>query len=185
MGLDTVFPELEAIEDERLRAGVSKAWRTALDENGIDLDDLDAVPWFPPAQLELGMAADEATLVGHVRDVTACALGLAETLSDRRPSLDIDLDTVLAGGLVHDVSKLYEFHGMERTEIGELLGHPYFGVAVAARAELPTEILHIALSHSRRTAVEPATLEAEIVCRADRVAAAGIRSPIVDDLRER
>lgn len=184
MDLDSVFPELEGIEDERLRAGVSKAWTTAADENGLEIDEIGAVPWFPPGQTALGIAPEGATLVDHVRDVTACALSLADVLSERRPDLELDLETVLAGALVHDVSKLYEFHGMERTEIGELLGHPYFGVAVAARADLPAEILHIALSHSRRTAVEPATLEAEIVCRADRVAAAAIRAPEVHDLRE-
>ncbi len=183
MDIDEVFPELETIEDETLRTGVSSAWTTAAAANGIAVDELETVPWFPPAQQNLGMTPDEATLVEHVRDVTACAVALAELLSERRSTSELDLDTIVAGGLVHDISKIYEFHGMERTEIGHLLGHPYYGVAVAARADLPTEILHVVLSHSHRTAVEPATLEAEILCRADRVAAAGIRSSAVDDLR--
>ncbi len=184
MSIDTVFPEIETIEDETLRADVSSAWTSAADANGLEIEDIEAVPWFPPGQRELGLAADEATLVDHVRDVTSCAVGLAESLSSRRPSLDLDLDTVIAGALVHDVSKLYEFEGMEPTAIGELLGHPYFGIVVADRADLPIEMLHIVLSHSHRTAVEPATLEAEIVRRADEVAVAGIRTAELEDLRE-
>jgi hypothetical protein len=103
----------------------------------------------------------------------------------RNDDLEVDLDTVIAGALVHDVSKLYEFDGMERTEVGELLGHPCYGVAVVSRANLPVEIAHVVLSHSPRTSVEPATLEAELVRRADEAAAASIRAGAVDDLRDR
>jgi HD superfamily phosphodiesterase len=170
------FPELEAVEDGDLRAGVVRAWATAMAENGVD--DLAAVPWLPPTQRELGL--EEARLVDHVRDVTECALALAETLADRR-ALALSLDTVVAGALVHDVSKLAEFDGMEPTPVYDLLGHPYYGVHVVARAGLPVELAHIVLSHTPRTTVEPATLEAELVRRADEAAAAAIRSEAVDD----
>lgn len=184
MNIDTVFPEIETIEDGTLRAGVAAAWRTAAEENGLEIADLASVPWFPPGQRELGLAAEEATLVDHVRDVTACAVGLADACSSRPSLPEPDLDTVVAGALVHDVSKLYEFDGMEPTAIGELLGHPYFGIVVAARAELPVELLHVVLAHSHRTAVDPATLEATIVRRADEVAADGIRAAELEDLRD-
>ena len=172
------FPEVDAIEDDDLRAGVVDAWTTAIEENGVD--DLAAVPWLPPVQRELGL--DDEYLTDHVRDVTACALGLAETLSERR-EVELSLDTVVAGALVHDVSKLAEFEGTDDTEVYDLLGHPYYGVHAVARAGLPVEIAHIVLSHTSRTAVEPATVEAELVRRADEAAAAAIRSRAVDDLR--
>lgn len=184
MKIEAVFPEIEAIGDDALRTGVSAAWTTAAEANEIEIGALEAVPWFPPAQRDLEMGADEALLVDHVRDVTDCAIALAEALSDRPYVPEIDVDAVLAGALVHDVSKLYEFDGMDRTEIGRLLGHPYFGVSVAARVNLPTEILHIVLSHTSRTTVEPATIEAELVRRADEAAVAGIRAGAVSDLRE-
>jgi HD superfamily phosphodiesterase len=173
------FPEIGEIADEQLRTGVVDAWTTAMAEAGVE--DLDAVPWLPPTQRELGI--EDATLVAHVRDVTAGAVALAETLLDRRDAA-VDVDTVLAGALVHDVSKLAEFDGMERTAVGDLLGHPYYGVHVVARADLPVEMAHVVLSHTSRTTVEPATLEAEIVRRADEVAAAAIRSTAVEDLRD-
>lgn len=133
----------------------------------------------PPTQRELGLGDEQ--LISHVRDVTACAVTLAETLLDRR-EVDLSLDTVVAGALIHDVSKLAEFDGMTETSVYGLLGHPYYGVHVVA-AELPVELAHIVLSHTSRTTVEPATIEAELVKRADEVAAAAIRSQATDDLR--
>jgi HD superfamily phosphodiesterase len=173
------FPELEHIEDDDLRVGVAETWETAVSETGVE--DLHAVPWFLPAQRNLGL--DDEWLVPHVRDVTACAAGLAETLAERR-GVDLSLDTVVAGALVHDVSKLYEFDGMDETPVGDLLGHPYYGVHAVAAAGLPVELAHIVLSHTPLTPVEPATLEAEVVRRADEAAAAAIRATAVEDLRD-
>jgi hypothetical protein len=172
------FPELSAVEDDDLRAGVVDAWATAIAEN--DVDDLAAVPWFPPAQRDLEL--ENESLVDHVRDVTGCAVALAETLTERR-DVDVSMDTVVAGALVHDVSKLAEFRGMEGTAVEHLLGHPHYGVHLVARAGLPVELAHVVLSHTGRTTVEPATLEAEIVRRADEVAATAIRWRATDDLR--
>lgn len=175
MDVESVFPGVSIITDESLRAGVVRAWEQAAADAGVT--DLEAVPWFPPAQAELDLPDER--LVPHVRDVTALAVGMAETLEDRgRCSPDRDL--VVAGALVHDVSKLYEFDGHERTAIGELLGHPYYGVAVTASAGLPPAVAHVVLSHTPRTNVDPASIEAEIVRRADEVAADAIRRQAVD-----
>jgi hypothetical protein len=188
------FPELDRIGDDDLRAGVVRAWAAAMAEN--DVTDLDTVPWFPPVQRDLGI--DDEYLVGHVRDVTACALTLAETLTERRDP-DLSTDLVVAGALVHDVaepcsaggrttsgdvSKLYEYHGDEETPVGDLLGHPHYGVHVVAAAGLPVELQHVTLAHTSRTSVDPATLEAEIVRRADEVAASAIRMRVLSDLRD-
>jgi len=145
------------------------------------VEDIHAVPWFPPAQRDLGV--EDEWLVPHVRDVTACAASLAETLVERRGA-DLSLETVVAGALVHDVSKPYEFDGMDETPVGDLLGHPYYGVHAVAAAGLPVELAHIVLSHTPLTPVEPATLEAEVVRRADEAAAAAIRATAVENLRD-
>ncbi len=167
-----MFPELEAIGDGTLRDGVVGAWTTACEESGIDdPGQLAAIPWFPPTQRELGIPSEAETLVEHVREVTAAALALADAVG--RGGLDQDL--LAAGALVHDVSKLAEFDGLATTEVGSLLGHPYYGVHIAERAGLPTECTHVVLSHTDRTPVEPAFIEAEIVRRADEAAAAATR----------
>ena len=171
--------EIATIENSNLRTSVREAWATAIADN--DISDLETVAWFPPVQQDIGLP--DELLVPHIRDVTHGALAFAETLQERR-SVDISVDIVVAGALVHDVSKLYEFDGMELTNVGNLLGHPYYGVYVVTAAGLPVELAHIVLSHSHRTGVEPATLEAAIIRHADNVAAAAIRAGSVNDLRE-
>ena len=171
------FPSLAQIEAAALRAGVSRAWTTAMAETGVE--DLAGLAWLPPEQARLGLP--DETLVGHVRDVVAGSVALAESLrATRGDRLHLSMDTLLAGALVHDVSKLYEYDGEAATPVGRLLGHPHFGVHVAAAAGLPVAVQHIVLAHSHRSAVEPMTAEAEIVCRVDQAAAAAIRDRAAD-----
>lgn len=175
------FPELDRIASEGMAAGVVAAWEQAMTETGVT--DLDSLAWQPPEQKRLGI--EDESLVAHVRDVTQGAIGLAELFVERREQ-ELSLDTVVAGALVHDVSKLYEYDRETAgyTDVGELLTHPHYGVHVTAAAGLPVEVQHIVIAHSSNTAVSPATLEAEIVRRADEAAAAAIRSTAVSDLRE-
>jgi putative nucleotidyltransferase with HDIG domain len=172
------FPAIEEISDDELRERVLRVWVESLEETGTALAE---VPWFPPVQNDLDLPDER--LVPHVNDVVDAAVSLAELLRDRRGS-DVSMDLVRAGALVHDVSKLYEFDGDEATDVEDALGHPHYGIVPAARAELPTEVLNVVLSHSSRTSVEPSTLEATIVKRADEVAAAAIRAEAAPDPRE-
>ena len=162
------FPAVERIADDELRAQVVRAWTLALAETGWTLDEL---PWVPPLQAELGVPDER--LVDHVRDVVAASEALAGTFD-----APVSTDLVLAGALVHDVSKCHEFAPPDGSEtpLHALLGHPHYGVVPAARAGLPPEVLHVVLAHSRRTSVEPATVEAQVVTHADRVAVAAIRA---------
>lgn len=177
-----LFPELTHIESNTLRAQVISAWQTACSENDIAAAELTEIQWQPPEQNRLGIA--DAPLIEHVRDVAQGAIGLGELMIDRR-DVEVSLDLIVAGALVHDVSKLYEyeFSTGTLTPIGDRIGHPHYGLYVAGTAGLPVEVLHILIAHSSRTSVDPATLEAEIVRRADEVAAGAIRQQGVDGLR--
>lgn len=177
--VEATFPELGEITDEDLRERTVEAWVLAMEENGVE--DLSTVPWRPPDQERLGLG--EEWLVDHVREVAAGGLALAELLNGTRDA-GLDTDVVVAGGLVHDVSKLYEFHGFEETAIGDLLGHPYYGVYVAGRVGLPPELVAITVNHTSVTNVEPATIEASLVQQADYASAAAIWGQGGRDLRE-
>jgi putative nucleotidyltransferase with HDIG domain len=174
------FPAVESIRDDDLRDRVIDAWVDALAETGWDVDD---APWYPPEQARLGLP--DETLVDHVNEVVDASVALAEVLVDHRGDrLDVDVDLVLAGALIHDISKLYEFDADGATDVEHFFGHPHYGVYPAARAGLPPEVVHVTLSHTALTGVEPATIEAEIVRRADQTVASAIRAGAVDDLRE-
>lgn len=177
--VEATFPELAEIGDEELRERTVEAWVLAMEENGVE--DLSTVPWRPPEQERLGLG--EESLVDHVREVAAGGLALAELLEERRGA-EVDTDTVVAGGLIHDVSKLYEFRGFEETAIGDLLGHPYYGVYVAGSVGLPPELVAITVNHTPVTNVEPATIEAALVAQADYASASAIRGQGGRDLRE-
>jgi hypothetical protein len=173
------FPELAEIDDDELRSGVVDAWALALEEN--ETPALPSIPWLSPYQAAIGIT--DELLADHIRDVTAAAVGITEAFVERRDA-DIDLDAVIAGALVHDVSQLGEVDGGEWTRTGRLLGHPYYGVYVTRAAGLPVEIQHVVLSHTAATDVKPATLEADIVRQADAATANAIRARAYDDLRD-
>ncbi|MFB6310340.1 MAG: HD domain-containing protein [Salinirussus sp.] len=160
------FPHVERIEDDDLREKTIQAWVMALRDN--DVDDIGDLPWFPPAQEEFNLGTVRG--IDHIRDVTELAIAMTEQLAESR-AVEPSLDMVIAGALLHDVSKIYEFDGMASTPIEDLLGHPYYGIVITFEVGLPIELAHIVLCHSPQTNVEPAILEARIVETADEVAA--------------
>lgn len=176
-----IFPEVHQIDDDTLRERVIDVWIDVLEDTGYA--DPRAVQWLPPEQDRLGLG--DVPQIDHIRDVTRGAIALAEIAIDR--GVAVSMDTVIAGALLHDISKPYEFDedapgGV--TRLGELVGHPYYGLHLVAAAGLSVDIMHIVVSHSPRTAVEPATIEAAIVAAADEAAADAIRWSAVEDLRD-
>lgn len=158
------FPELDEIGDDDLRRRVVRVWETAIADSAYD--DVLSVPWWPP--LEDRLERIDLSTVDHVRDVTDIALALADTVSNR--GYEVDRDVVTVGALVHDISKCYELTGDGTNELHEWVPHPHYGVHVLAAAGFSPAIQHIALAHSGLSGVEPRSLEAQIVRRADQLA---------------
>jgi 3'-5' exoribonuclease len=96
---------------------------------------------------------------------------------------DIDRDILIAGALIHDIGKIYEFDFNESISYstrGNLMGHIYMGAHkfqqyTAAMDGFPeyieNSITHILLSHhgslERGSPIEPCTMEAILVHKAD------------------
>lgn len=154
------FPEIERIDDPTLRERVIECFEIGL-AAGVH-DSLDDVPWAPHHAERVGQQG----LVEHVRDVTQLAELVADRLAARR-DIDIRRDEVLAGALLHDVSKLVEHDEASFTDVRVYLEHPHFCVYLLEQADLPISIQHIALSHTPNSSVEPKTIEAAIVHHAD------------------
>lgn len=157
------FPEIDEIADPDLREKVATTWSEALTESPHD--SLESIPYLPKYREYLG----EEVLPTHVRQVTRLAIAIADAAAGVYGGDLLDRDTVVAGALLHDVSKVIETPsaGAEPNEIADLLGHPHYGQYLLARAGLPVALQHVALSHSPKTGVGIKTAEALVVWAAD------------------
>lgn len=170
------FPSLAEIDDQELREQIVSVWISTVDASAYD--SLEEAPWWPPEQDSLDEWKSSAS---HIRDVAGLSVTFADVLSERFDA-DIDRDLVVAGALLHDISKFHELAGDELTELHDWLPHPHYGVHVVAKAGLSEHLQHIVLSHTARSAVEPQSIEAQIVATADRMAVHGLFQEQTDDL---
>jgi putative nucleotidyltransferase with HDIG domain len=116
------------------------------------------------------MDGDE-TLVRHTNAVVNMAEAIA---SEFQQAYDValNLDRLLAGGLLHDVDKLvlYERKGdsVQLSELGRKVSHGGYGAKVAAQVGLPQDVVNIIACHSpMQHEVLPATIEAVLVAASD------------------
>lgn len=154
------MPEVDQISDAELREAVVSVWRNAIDAS--DFDDLREIPW---TLLYERKFADER-LLEHTRQVTRCAESLVDQLSEQQET-EIDRDAVIAGALLHDVSKLREATEVRGESFKKFIPHPYYGIHLLCEENISVPIQHIVASHTTGDAIEPYTLEAEIVKTAD------------------
>jgi putative nucleotidyltransferase with HDIG domain len=86
-------------------------------------------------------------------------------------SLKIDLDTVIAGAILADVGKLLEYEIKQGKAVqshrGEMLRHPFTGVALAMECGVPDAVCHIIAAHAAEGDLVKRTTEALIVHHAD------------------
>ena len=91
------------------------------------------------------------------------------------PELEIDMDVIVAGGLLHDVGKAWEFDPINRKRwkasqkrFGRpSIRHPAYGAHICLTVGLPEEIAHIAMAHSGEGELLVRSLECMIVHQAD------------------
>ncbi|MBR0652017.1 HD domain-containing protein [Roseomonas terrae] len=164
------LPELADIADAELRAKCIEAWAYALSESSFArVSDL-------PGEGNPGMfPLKRGDQTVHLRGVTQIALSIADNFTTTFPEANINRDIVLAGGLVHDVGKPWEFDAENRrrwegdpSQTGlPSLRHSVYGAHICIAVGLPEEIAHIALGHSFEGDGVIRSLECLIVHRAD------------------
>ncbi|MFC6724634.1 HD domain-containing protein [Halobium palmae] len=165
--LEDAFPEIAEMTDDDQRDRVVEVWATAIADS--DYDDLADVPWWPPHEAVVG----SSDLVGHVRDVVRCAIAICDSLTLSQSELEIRRDDLIAGALLHDVSKPFEIADGELVETHDLLPHPHYAVHLLASCDVSKHVQHIVIAHSGRSGVAPRTMEAKIVAVADELAVDG------------
>jgi putative nucleotidyltransferase with HDIG domain len=160
------MPEISLISSEDLRRGVIDAWAAAIEESSFD--DIEEVPGEPEVSTTI-------TQVAHQRAVTRMALRMAEEIAELVDGFEADRDVLLAGGLVHDVGKAYEYDP-ERVKKWRAapqdagyppIRHPAYGVYLALAAGLPEEVAHICASHASEGEHIHRSVEGTIVHYAD------------------
>jgi len=144
----SLFPEINQIKDEDLKKKVISVWEEAIKQGGCKVGDLEKVPF------TLLIPDCKTNLIEHTRAVTHTALEVAKVvLKFYKKQVKIDLDLLLAGGILHDVGKLLEYASLEgkitKSRRGKLLRHPFSGASLAYKHGLPDEVIHIIATHAK------------------------------------
>src|SRR3990172_2238275 len=162
----TLLPEFNQIQDADLREKILACWTEAIRIGGWQIDDLKDIPF------TLLIPNCPVSFVQHVRAVTQTAMAAAKVLKEfYQGHYSLNMDFILAGGLLHDIGKLLEYKkssGLyEKSASGRLLRHPFSGAGLAMRHGLPDEIVHIIATHAKEGDLGYRTPEAIIISHAD------------------
>src|SRR3974377_1215200 len=156
-----LWPELEWIKDAELREKVTKTWELALQRSPLTADDLNHIPF------TLLVPNCPTTFMEHKRCVVHIARKAGESMTEfmgnARP---IDQATVSAGPILADVGKLLEYEKTDgktrQSQRGEMLRHPFTGVALAMECGVPDAVCHIIAAHAAEGDLVKRTTEAHI-----------------------
>ena len=161
-----LFPEIEQIQDKSLKDQVVATWEEAIAKGGWEIEELDGIPF------TLLIPDCEINLVTHTRAVTQTALKVAGVLQDfYKEKVRIEVDLLLAGGILHDVGKILEYEKdgdkVVKSRSGKLLRHPFSGSALAYKNGLPEEVIHMIATHAGEGDRGYRSVEAIIIHYAD------------------
>jgi putative nucleotidyltransferase with HDIG domain len=174
--LNELWPEIAWIDDPLLREAVANTWLLAFERSPLTPEDLNAIPF------TLLIPGCTTTFMDHKRCVVHIAKESADSMQEfMGDALKIDMDTVLAGAILADVGKLLEYEvkdGKSRqSERGELLRHPFTGVALAMECGVPDAVCHIIAAHAAEGDLVKRSTEAFIVHHADFMAYLPFKNP--------
>jgi len=164
------LPEVALIGDQALQAKVVEAWAYAIANSSFT-----SIRDIPPAGNPDVNEAKRGDQTDHLRGVTRLAIGIAKEMGSAYPELEIDMDVIIVGGLVHDVGKAWEFDPVNRDRWKQSqkrfgrpsVRHPAYGAHICLTVGLPEEVAHIAMAHSGEGELLLRSLECMIVHQAD------------------
>lgn len=161
-----LWPEIAWIKDPELREQVTCTWQKALERSALTADDLNRIPF------TLLVPNCPTAFMEHKRCVVHIARKAAESMTEFMGSaLRIDHDAVIAGAILADVGKLLEYENVDgktrQSKRGEMLRHPFTGVALAMECGVPDAVCHIIATHAAEGDLVKRSTEAYIVYHAD------------------
>jgi putative nucleotidyltransferase with HDIG domain len=161
-----IWPEINWIENEELREKVLNCWIYAIENSVLSIEDLEVIPF------SLLIKDCKISFMNHKRTCVHLAMDIAKIMKNNfGDEIIIDMDLLIAGAILIDVGKLVEYEKVDghliTSQAGNLLRHPFSGVAIADRFGLPPEVLHIIAYHSKEGELAKRSTEAIIVHHAD------------------
>jgi putative nucleotidyltransferase with HDIG domain len=142
-------PEFNLIKEAGLKDKALSVWEEALVEGGVSLEEIKKIPFT--------LLADnvESTFLEHVRTVCRMCDAMAEVLiSAYGKRAKINRDYLIAGALLADIGKMIEFEKRPDGSIikgkkGDMLRHPFSGVGLCFKHDIPYEVMHVVAVHSK------------------------------------
>lgn len=160
---------LDLIKDRGLGEKVLDAWMLGVERGGWEsMEELREMPF------TLVTETRGVNFIEHTLAVTKSALGMAKAQMEcySKMPYEIDVDRLIAGGLLHDVGKLLETErtadgGHRKSRSGLCARHPVSGAILAAEAGLPEEIINVIACHAKEGEGRPQFIETVLVHQAD------------------
>lgn len=161
-----IWPEINWIKNESLRNNVIDCWTYAIEKSVLTIEDLDTIPF------SLLIKDCKISFMNHKRTAVQLSVDIAKRMKENfGDQIKIDMDTLIAGAILIDVGKLVEYdkrnNQLTTSKAGKLLRHPFSGVAIADRFDLPPEVQHIIAYHAKEGDLAKRSIEAIIVHHAD------------------
>jgi hypothetical protein len=163
-----LLPEIKEIKDKNLQVKVIACWQEAIQYRNWTAEELKSIPFT--------LLADNVNIffIEHVRTCTRMAIAVDKVLDDAygQRKTRVNRDHLIAGSLLADVGKLFEFDkktdgSIFKSDYGMKLRHPFSGVGLAFKHGLPAEVMHIIAVHSKEGSGEKRSPEAIIFHHVD------------------
>jgi hypothetical protein len=147
--VNRLLPEIQAISDADLREKVAACWQEAIDFRGWTEELLLGIPFT--------LLASNVTIsfLDHVRAVCLMCIATDDVLTavHKEKKTPINRDHLIAGALLADVGKLFEYEIIDgkpvKSDYGKHIRHPFSGVGLAFKHGVPSEVMHIIATHSK------------------------------------
>ena len=161
--------QLEQIQNQELKDKVTDLWVEGCKQGKWDsIDELNKMPF------NLLTETKGINFVEHTISVTegAVALAKAQTETYREMPYKINMDRLIAGGLLHDIGKLLEIEkdgsdGYRKSHAGKCARHPISGAILAAKAGLDDELVNTISCHAKEGDGRPQVIETVLIHQAD------------------
>jgi putative nucleotidyltransferase with HDIG domain len=161
--------QLAKIKSHELKNKVVEVWQTGCERGGWQsVEELEDMPF------TLLTDTRGVNFIEHTIAVTEGALALAQAQTETYKTLpySINIDRLVAGGLLHDVGKLLEIEkdgsrGYRKSRNGMCTRHPISGAILAAEAGLDDEIVNTIACHAKEGDGRPKVIETILIHQAD------------------